>query len=210
MSSPIRRLDDLKSALLLSGMFGIAAAFTVPALLPALPPDAQKLPLPVPAFCIILAIQLIAVYGLLGFCGLRLARFRGLNPAPQLTSLWTMQPRHDGSRPLAIAFAAGLSCGLLLVGVVAAIQYFLPGTLPATLHPPGIVAALVASTAGSLGEEILFRLFLLSLLLRYLPEGRAGTSIAVGLSALAFGAAHAPAFIFLFGGLQEFPPVAWI
>jgi hypothetical protein len=68
----------------------------------------------------------------------------------------------------------------------------------------------VASAAGSLGEEILFRLFLLSLLLRALPEGRAWAAVAVGASALAFGAAHAPALVFLFGGWREVPPASWV
>jgi len=104
---------------------------------------------------------------------------------------------------------AGLVCGSLLVLFVTVIQRVFPGTLPRTLHPPGFVAALVASLAGSLGEEILFRLFALSLLLRLLPAGRAGTIVAVGVSSLAFGAAHAPAFVMLFGGVGETPALAW-
>jgi membrane protease YdiL (CAAX protease family) len=68
----------------------------------------------------------------------------------------------------------------------------------------------LASTAGSLGEEILFRLFALSLLLRLLPEGRAGRALAIGVSALAFAAAHAPAMVFLFGGWREVPLVSWV
>ena len=104
----------------------------------------------------------------------------------------------------------GLSCGALLVAAVSTIQQFLPGTLPDTLHPPGIAAALVASTAGSLGEEILFRLFVLSLLLRVFPKGSAGAAVAVAVSALAFGAAHAPAFVLLFGGWREVPLVSWV
>jgi hypothetical protein len=111
---------------------------------------------------------------------------------------------------MALAFGVGLACGVLLVAAVSAIQVFLPGTLPGTLHPPGIAAALLASTAGSLGEEILFRLFALSCLLHLLPEGRAGTAMAVGISALAFGAAHAPALVFLFGGWQEVPLLSWV
>jgi hypothetical protein len=94
--------------------------------------------------------------------------------------------------------------------VVAAIQRFLPGTLPGTLHPPGFAPALVASAAGSVGEEILFRLFALSLLLRLLPRGRVGAGLAVGVSALLFAAAHAPALVFLFSGWQEVPVVSWV
>jgi hypothetical protein len=156
-----------------------------------------------------LAVQLVAVYGMLGFAGLRLARGRGLEPAPYLSALWGSQPSRPSWGPAALAFGVGLVCGVLLVAAVSAIQVFLPETLPGTLHPPGIAAAFLASAAGSLGEEILFRLFTLSCLLRLLPEGRAGTAIAVGISALAFGAAHAPALVFLFGGWREVPPVSW-
>jgi hypothetical protein len=33
--------------------------------------------------------------------------------------------------------------------------------------------------------------------------------MAVGIIALAFGAAHAPAFVFVFGGWREVPLVSW-
>lgn len=161
-------------------------------------------------FCTVLAVQLVVLYGLFGFVGLRLARTRRLEPAPYLTAIWDLQATRWGWSRAGVAFASGLGCGALLVAAVAAIQRCLPGTLPGTLHPPGIAAALLASTAGSLGEEILFRLFALSLLLRLLPQGRAGTAMAIGASALAFGAAHAPAFVFLFGGWQEVPLASWV
>jgi membrane protease YdiL (CAAX protease family) len=77
------------------------------------------------------------------------------------------------------------------------------------LHPPGVAASLLASGAGSFGEEILFRLFALSLLMRLFPKGRVGMTVAIGVSALAFAAAHAPAFVFLFGGWQEVPRMSW-
>ena len=78
------------------------------------------------------------------------------------------------------------------------------------LHPPGVAASLLASVAGSFGEETLFRLFALSLLLRLLPKGRVGTTVAIGVGALAFAAAHAPALVFLFGGWQEVPRMSWV
>jgi hypothetical protein len=209
-ASMVRWIDDLKSALVLSSAFALAAAATVPLLLPSLPSEARSLPLPLPVFCLALAGQLVVLYGLLGFAGLRLARNRGLEPAPYLTFLWNRQAKRRGWTRAGVAFTIGLGCGALLVAAVAAIQRFLPETLPGTLHPPGIAAALLASTAGALGEEILFRLFALCLFLRLLPEGRAATAMAIGVSALAFGAAHAPALVFLFGGLQEVPPPSWV
>jgi hypothetical protein len=51
----VRRVDDLKSALFLSAAFAAAAAAAVPPLLPLLPEEARSLPLPLPAFCAVLA-----------------------------------------------------------------------------------------------------------------------------------------------------------
>jgi hypothetical protein len=206
----IRRSDDLKSALVLSTAFAILAAATVPVLLPSLPPEARRLPLRLPVFCAVLAVQLAVVYGLFAFVGLRLARVCGLEPTPELNAIWERRGARGGWGPAGVAFTIGLGCGVLLIAAVATIQRFLPGTLPEVLHPPGIVAALLSSLAGSLGEEILFRLFCLSLLLRLLPPRRVGAGLAVGVSALAFAAAHGPALVFLSGGWQGVPLVSWV
>src|SRR5215831_18446908 len=93
----VQRVDDLKSALVLSGAFAVAAASTVPLLLRSLPAEARSLPLPVPAFCAVLAVQLVVVYGTLGFAGFRLARGRALEPALYLSSLWNRQETRWGS-----------------------------------------------------------------------------------------------------------------
>jgi len=47
-------------------------------------------------------------------------------------------------------------------------------------------------------------------LLGMLPVSRRSTAIAVVVSALAFGALHAPAAVFLFGGLNNVPPLSWV
>jgi hypothetical protein len=206
----VQRVHDLKSALVLSTSLGAAAALTVPFLLPSLPGKAQSLPLPLAVFCAVLAVQMTVVYGAFAFAGLRLARSRGFEPAPFLTAIWDQQITRPHWSWAVLAFTIGLGCGAVLVAAVAAIQRLFPGTLPGTLHPPGIATALLASLSGSLGEEILFRLFALSCLLRILPKGRSGTALAVGISALAFGAAHAPALAYLFGGWREIPYASWV
>jgi hypothetical protein len=51
------------------------------------PPDQRTLPLPLPLFCVVLAVQFLVIYGLLALAGLRLARARNREPAPLLTAL---------------------------------------------------------------------------------------------------------------------------
>jgi membrane protease YdiL (CAAX protease family) len=202
------RAADLKTALVLSGAFALAAALTVPAMLPHLPPEARKLPLPLPAFCAILLVQGMLVYGAFAFLGLRLARRTGREPAPLLSAMW------NGKRapiaPLAVACLVGLACGMSLVACVGAIRLLAPHSLPSTLHPPSPHAALIASIAGALGEEILCRLLIASALLCWLPNTRRGIAAAIAVSALVFGALHAPAFVVLFGGIQQVPALAWL
>jgi hypothetical protein len=204
-----QRVDDLKSAFALSSLFGIAAACSVPLLSSTLPVEARSLPLPIAAFCVVLAMLLAGVYGLVAFVEIRLARYSGLEPTPVLVSLKGGPCGLTRMRP-GIAVTVGLGCGALLVAAVWIIRQFFPATLPATLHPPGLAAAFVASAAGSLGEEIVFRLFLLSLLLSFSPKGDLATVLALALSALAFGVAHAPAFVFLFGGWSAVPALSWV
>jgi hypothetical protein len=127
-----------------------------------------------------------------------------------LTAIWNPQSNRWEWGRAGSAFAIGIGCGALLVAAVAAIERFLPATLPGMLHPLGVAASLLASVAGSFGEEILFRLFALSLLLRLLPTGSVGTTVAIGASALVFAAAHAPALVFLFGGWHEVPRMSWV
>jgi hypothetical protein len=210
MTRVITIRDDLKTAGLLAGAFAALGAITVPLLLPTVPPEARQLPLPVPLFSLILALLLLVTYSLFALAGLRLARSRGLDPAPLLSALWTGRRPGPVVRPLAIALGIGLACGLLVVAAIALVQRLAPGTLPQVLHPPSFGAALLASTAASIGEEILCRLFLLSVLLHFFPASRAGMASAIGVSALAFVALHAPAMAFLFGGLTSVPPASWI
>src|SRR5215470_5366037 len=90
MAQDISVAKDLKTAAVLAGSAGLLGAVTVPFLLPAIselaPPDQRTLPLPL--FCVVLAVQFLVIYGLLALAGLRLARARNREPAPLLTALW--------------------------------------------------------------------------------------------------------------------------
>src|SRR5262245_33639491 len=207
-------VNDLKTAAVLAGSAGLLEAATVPLLLPSIfesvPSEQRTLPLPLPLFCTLLALQFLVVYGLLALAGLRLARARHAEPAPLLSALWT------GTRPGRIGLPAvrsvgtGMLCGAALVGAVALIQRVMPQTLPDVMHPLSFWGALLASATASFGEEILCRLFLLSAVLRMLPASPRNTAIAVAISALLFGALHAPAAIFIFGGLHNVPHLFWV
>ena len=212
--SQISIFHDVKSASFLGGSMGLLGAVTVPVLLPSIfelaPPEHRGLPLPLPVFCIILAIQLTVVYGLIALGGMRLARSRNREPAPVLTAIWTKDRPIKLGTPAVLAFVTGLLCGLTLVGTIGLIKRFLPETLPETMHPSSFWGTLLASATASVGEEILCRLFLLSALLRILPVSNTSTAMAVVVSSLVFGALHAPAAIFLFGGFHNVPPLAWL
>jgi membrane protease YdiL (CAAX protease family) len=203
-------LNDLKTAAVLAGSAGLFGAVTVPFLLPSifelLPPDQRTLPLPLPLFCVVLAIQFLVIYGLFALAGLRLARARNREPAPLLSAIWARKCPDRFGLSAGWAFGTGLLCGFALVGAIALIKRALPQTLPDVLHPASFWGALLASATASFGEEILFRLFLLSALLRILPASRRGTVIAVAVSSLLFAVFHAPAAVFLFGGLTRSHP----
>jgi membrane protease YdiL (CAAX protease family) len=214
MRQHVSIVNDLKTAAVLAGAAGLLGAVTVPFLLPSVfelvPPEQRTLPLPLPLFSIVLAIQFLVIYGLLALAGLRLARARGREPAPVLSAIWANKRPDRFGRPAGGAFGTGLLCGLGLVGAIALIKRVLPHTLPEVLHPVSLWGALLASATASFGEEILCRLFLLSAFLRILPALTTNTVIAVAGSSLLFAALHAPAAVFLFGGFDQVPPLSWV
>src|SRR4029079_17217672 len=98
-------VNDLKTAAVLAGSAGLLGAVTVPFLLPSIlelvPPAQRTLPLPLPLFCVALAVQFLLIYGLLALAGLRLARARNREPAPLLSALWTSKRADRFVRPAA-------------------------------------------------------------------------------------------------------------
>ena len=181
-------------------------------LLPTIGPQAEWAPpLPMTWFVSVLAAQLTVIYGLLGWAGTRMARQRGVEPAPTLTGLWQGAGLRIRWRGLGAGVGGGIGCGAALVVLVTIIRSVLPGTLPATLHPPNAASALAASTAASFGEEILCRLFVLSAVLRLMPAGARGSRAwAIAISAILFGVLHLPGMVALFGGVVKVPELAWV
>src|SRR5262245_37503546 len=173
MPQDVSILNDLKTAAVLAGLAGLFGAVAVPALLPSIfelvSPEQRTLPLPLPLFCVLLAIQILIIYGLLALAGSRLARARNGEPAPLLTAIWTRRQAQPVGLQASLAFGTGVLCGLVLVGAVALIRLVLPETLPKTLHPTSFWGSLLASAAASFSEPLLCRLFSLRAVLRILP-----------------------------------------
>jgi hypothetical protein len=126
MSQDVRIISDLKTASVLSGSAGVLGAATVPLLLPSImeriPSDQRALPLPLPLFCVILAVQFLVIYGLLALAGLRLARARGREPAPLLSGIWANKRPNRIGLPAGLAFGTGALCGAVLLGAMALIR----------------------------------------------------------------------------------------
>ena len=133
------------------------------------------------------------LYGLLGMAGYWLARKLGM---PGIVRIGAT-PREWGLVPLALGAAVGL--GLVVTDRVFAVI----GDWSGFGHPAFPLSVLASGTAG-IGEEIIFRLFVLSLwaFLLNLVLGRIGASGVAfwagnAIAALAFAAAHLPTAMML-------------
>src|SRR3972149_401107 len=190
---------DLRTGVVLSAAYGASGAVATLTLLPAITRQVEWAPpLPMPLFGALPAVQLAVVYGLLGWAGARMARRRGGEPAPTLTGLWRGAGGRGRGR-VGAGVVGGLGCGAALVVLVKIIKSVLPGTLPATMHPPDAASALAASTAASFGAEVVCRLFGLSAVLRLMAGGaRGGRGGGIAISSVVFGVLHLPGMVALF------------
>lgn len=155
----------------------------------------SQLPASPPVMALAIAGIMIVIYGGLGFLGLLLARRLGF--APIWSSEATVQER------LVLPAVIGAGIGLFFIVADAVFSRFHAlGPLP---HPP-FPTSLVASATAGIGEEALFRLFLVPLWTWLISvvvlRGKAKTMafwIAALISALAFAAGHLPALMLLAG-----------
>ncbi|MFO7894373.1 MAG: CPBP family glutamic-type intramembrane protease [Longimicrobiales bacterium] len=158
-------------------------------------PGAQELPAPRPVMALVTLVGIATVYGGLGYLGLRAVR------AVDFAGIW--DEGVSARQRFALPATLGVLLGLLFIAVdnlLAAHNGI--GALP---HPPFPISV-VASITAAIGEEIIFRLFLVGggywLLSRLVktPRGREGVFWAVALfSAGAFTSAHLPSFLYLVG-----------
>jgi len=193
---PLR--EDLRIAAVLAVACALATAALFPYLLNLMPEVRAKLTLPLAVVVPVQALEGGVLLGVLAFVGLRLGPRAGLD-APWLRALVTGQPRP--AVPLARCAVLGVLAGLAIVGLSLVLDPLLPPPLHA-LPKGGTSAAwkgLLASLYGGIGEEVLLRLFVMTLLVwlfarrRRRPPGPVLYWSAIALAALLFGAGHLPA-----------------
>jgi len=151
---------------------------------------------------------MLIIYGLLGLLGYYLSRklnWPGIfNEKENWKKLFL--------RPLYIGLVAG---AIVIVGDKIFAQFH---TLGESLHPP-FPFSILASLGAGIGEEILFRLFLVSfwvLILGFIfkrfNKQNIVNWIAIVIAALAFGAMHLPSMMFIYGftSLAQIPIIVII
>jgi membrane protease YdiL (CAAX protease family) len=170
---------------------------------PALP--GQTLPAPLPVLAAINAVAVFLLYGGLGLVGLILARRLGL---PGICD-----EKVTNRKRFVLPAMAGVAIGILFILSDLVLRNF--NTVGAIPHP-AFPSSLIASATAGIGEEMIFRLFLISLLTWLVSgkilKGRWQAPVfwaASAISALVFGLGHLPALMILFGisSFQVIPAV---
>lgn len=185
----------------LATLFGVAGALATLALFPYLaalmPAKLAAIPLPLPALAALQALQAGILCGVLGWIGLRLGEAIRLD-APWLRAWLARQPRDPRWQAhWAAAALLGIGTALLVLGLL---------QLSSFDHAPTVTSArgwawrgLLASFYGGVVEEIICRLFLLTLIAWALARCNHRVAqpwmmvAAIILAALTFGAGHLPA-----------------
>ena len=193
-----------KIFLLLVALLAILSAIYVfLAQYPVLP--GQTLPAPIPVLAAINAITVLILSGGLGLVGLRLARRLGI---PEL-----LDEKVTNRERFLIPAMAGIVIGLFFISSDLVLRNF--NSVGAIPHPP-FPSSLVAAAVAGIGEEMIFRLFLVSfgtwLISVKLLKGRWQPqvfSLVAVISALFFGSSHLPALMILLGigSFQAVPAV---
>jgi len=199
--SPVPTLkEDLKLAAVFGVLSGLATAALFPYLVVIMPQLLAKLTMPLWLVIVLQSVQAGVLLMLLSLAGLRMGHRVGLG-APWLRATLFGGPRIR--QPWLAAVVLGLFSGLLILGID---PLFAPH-MPALLHPEtppttgqaSAAAGFLASFYGGIGEEVMLRLFLMTLLVwmqAKLERGRTHALhfwIAIVLAAVLLGVGHLPA-----------------
>lgn len=144
------------------------------------------------------------IYGGLGFIGLKLAKKLGF------ADIWDLEV--SNRQRLLIPGIIGVALGVFIIVMDIIFSRF--NGIGRLQHPP-FPSSIFASLSAGIGEEILFRLFFVSLWIWLISivilKGKYRTQVfwvVTAISALAFALGHLPAVMILFNytSLNEIPP----
>ena len=190
--------DDAK----LAGIFGTASAFAAALLVPymqqAMPAAFESVKLPLAMIALLQGLQAGVLLTLLSFLGLRMAPCCGLG-APWFSASKRIEQRP--ALPWGLAIGMGAASGVAIIALALLFDPHLPPRLHAATSPPAMNAltGFMAAFYGGIAEEIVFRLFLMTLivwLVAKLGKRTPGHLVfwgAILMSAFLFGASHLPA-----------------
>jgi hypothetical protein len=187
-----------------------AASNTVQILLPSYQSmiPAAGLPTPLPVIALLNAGIAIVLYGGLGFIGLVLARRNGF------ADIW--QPEVSNRQRFLIPGITGVGLGIFLIVMDIIFGRF--NGIGQLQHPP-FPSSFFASLSAGIGEELIFRLFFISLwvwIISTLILRGKGRNIVFWIitifSGLVFAIGHIPSVMIMYNysSLSEISPVLWL
>jgi membrane protease YdiL (CAAX protease family) len=184
----------------------ILAALSTLAVFPYLlainPSLVAQVPMPLPVLVIAQTAQTSILVLLLSWLGLRLGQSIGLDSPFARALVYGLKPPSISRRALIIAVLTGVVGGLLIILLAQLFQPF----MPPTTQPNGVSVELwkrlLASFYGGITEELLLRLFLMTLIAwiiwktafkGHMPPTAIVFWIAIVVAAILFGVGHLPA-----------------
>ncbi|KAF1689812.1 CPBP family intramembrane glutamic endopeptidase [Pseudoxanthomonas koreensis] len=200
--APATTLQDLKIAAAWGVLSGLAAAALIPYVAQLMPEVFAKVPVPLAVVAAAQGAQAMVVVGLLAWLGLRMGHRVGLG-SPLMHAWLVRRQRPDWARLRPVQAAL---LGIAAAVAILALAPLVDRALPPMLHPPATAGSgttafngFLASFYGGIVEELMLRLFLMTLLLWLAARLRGRTPpawaywCAIVAAALLFGAGHLPA-----------------
>ncbi len=206
-ATPINR-KTTRLAIFWGGLAGLGTLAGFPYMI-ALNPPSPPPGVPLPIMAIVAAVQAAVLLGGLSWIGLRLGRSRGLDSPLARALVYPADFRHRQAatgRPLISAVGvrwavvSGIVAGGMVWGLAKLAEPLMP-PVPASLSI-AVWKRLLASFYGGITEEVLLRLFLMTLLVWGLEKlglssnksrSQMAVWVAIALSSVLFALAHLPA-----------------
>jgi len=183
-------------------ILGALATLTVfPYLLAINPSLLEQVPLPLPILLIAQTAQTSFLLLLLSWLGLRLGQPIGLDSPFARALVYGLKPPSVSRRVLLVAVLTGFGGGLLIIWLAQLFQPFMPPTAQPAAFSVELWKRLLAAFYGGIVEELLLRLFLMTVLAwliwktafrGQMPPSAMAFWIAIVVAAVLFGAGHLP------------------